>query len=101
MFYVINGNYNIFVKNPQTILSFHLDNNFYEIFFYFIGGIIFSTVSYFLSKKNKPEKKEYVKPPELVGTLLGVTLISGILEQSYFTFLKQKSHGQILFLLVD
>ena len=71
-------------------------------YFYFIGGIIFSTVSCFLNKKNKPEKKEYVKPPELVGTLLGVTLISGILgAKVILPFLKQKCHGQILFLLVD
>ncbi len=84
LFYIVNGNYDVFVKNPQTILSFHLDDKFHKIFFYLIGGISFTIVSYILNKKNNQNKNEYLTPPELVGTLLGVTLVSGILGAKLF-----------------
>lgn len=82
--YIMMGNYQNFLKNPEIILSFHLNNPLSEIFIYFLGGLSLSLLNYFLSKKNTEPKKNYIKPHELIGTLLGVTLISGVLGAKLF-----------------
>ena len=76
------GNYQNFLKNPEIILSFHLNNPITEIFIYFLGGLSLSLLNYFLSKNTEP-KKIYIKPHELIGTLRR-TLISGVLGAKLF-----------------
>ncbi len=82
--FIVNGNYQLFLKDPQIILSFHLKDSISNIMLYIIGGFSFTLLNFYLNKKNKNIEKEFIKPPELIGTLLGVTLISGVIGAKIF-----------------
>jgi len=81
--YIIN-NYQDFFSDPQVILSLHLDSEIKQIFLCLTGGLLFSSLSFYVNKTRKPIEKEFIEPHELIGTLLGVTLISGVLGAKLF-----------------
>ena len=84
LLFIVNGNYQKFLENPEIILSLHLDKSISEILFCFIGGVSFTLFSILLNKKNKTIEKDFIEPQELIGNLLGVTLISGVLGSKIF-----------------
>lgn len=76
-------NYSSFL-NDKSIL-FDLEREFSsDLIISLILGLIFMMLSFYLNKKNKAIEKELIEPQDLIGTLLGVTLISGVLGAKLF-----------------
>jgi len=84
LIFIINGNYQKFLENPEIILSLHLDKSIFEILVCFIGGVSFTLFNIFLNKRNTTIEKDFIEPQELIGSLLGITLISGVLGAKIF-----------------
>lgn len=82
--FIVNGNYQLFLENPQIILSLHLESSISELILCIISGFSFAFLTFYLNNKEKVDDSEFIKPHELIGNLLGVTLISGVLGAKLF-----------------
>ena len=82
--FIVNGNYQLFLENPQIILSLHLESSISDLIFCIISGFSFAFLTFYLNNKEIVDESEFIKPHELIGNLLGVTLVSGVLGAKLF-----------------
>ena len=88
--------YSEFLNNKSILFELNRENSG-DLSLSLMLGIVFMILAFYLNKKNKPIKKEFIEPHELIGTLLGVTLISGILGAKLFYLFETEMSWENLF----
>ena len=88
--------YSEFLNNKSILFELNRENSG-DLSLSLILGIIFMILAFYLNKKNKTITKKFIEPHELIGTLLGVTLISGILGAKLFYLFETEMSWKNLF----